>query len=151
MFLKISCFISCFHVFIFCQACSARPVKSIMLGFFGSSLKFSPFPRKAASLVDFVQSFCMKKSQSICSWIRFLISLVQFLLLILVELFRFYFSALCLLNSWLYAAFLSCVTALWSSLLNVVCSIFIRSCNSMFTGMTLHPFCSWVCPLADYL
>lgn len=53
MFLKISCYISCFHVFVFCQTRSAWPVKSIMLGFFGSNLKCSSFPRKTPSLIDF--------------------------------------------------------------------------------------------------
>lgn len=43
MFVKISCFISCFHAFIFCQARSASPLKSIMLGFFGS-IEVTSFP-----------------------------------------------------------------------------------------------------------
>lgn len=119
----ISCFISCFHVFVFCQACSAWPVKSVMLGFLGSSLKFSSFPRKAASLIDvgvFFQSY-MKKLQSICSWIRFLISLVQFLLLIMVELFRFNFSAFphvcwilgCMLHFWVVLLYCDDLCLMW--------------------------------------
>lgn len=114
MFVKISCFISCFHAFVFCQARSASPLKSIMLGFFGS-IEVTSFPWED-TFFDWCFSVLLyeKKIQSICFWI----SLVQKeLKTIMVELFRYNFCfSLCLLNFWLYAIFLNFVTVLWSYL-----------------------------------
>lgn len=42
-----------YYLLFSCQACSAWPVKSIMLVFFGSNLKCSSFHRKTPSLIDF--------------------------------------------------------------------------------------------------
>lgn len=84
----------------------------------------------------------MKNLQSICSWIGFLISLVQFLQFIMLEgvvQILFLCLSLFLLNSWLYIVFLSSIAVSWS-LLSMVCSILISSCNSVFTDLTLQPF-----------
>lgn len=72
-------------------------------------------------LLWFFQSFCMKKLQTICSWIRFLISLVQFILLIMVELFRFCFYAFpcefwildCMLCFWVVLLYCDLLCLMW--------------------------------------